>query len=153
MYRELLVLLLLCIVPGGLRSQEPVNTGSIQDIYNHLSSVIAKAESVDFHGTHRSAETGIGPLLNPKRAGTEPWTTDADIHFQGRGTKYSFTEWHSAVADYAPRAATLAWDGKYYQVLTLTGELSGYLYISKNCPLNNHLRMDPYLGFGHFQAA
>ncbi len=147
MCRKRLVLLFLCVTAGGLRAQEPVNTGSLQDIYNHLSNVVAKAESVDFHGTHHLIDTEIAPLFHHEPAGTELGTMDVDLRFQGRSAKYSFTERYGAYLTDGPRAETLAWDGKYYQVFTLK---NGYLLISKQNPDNNHLRIGCYSALNGF---
>ncbi len=138
MCRKRLVLLFLCVAPGGLRSQEPVYTGSIQDIYNHLSSVLAGTESVDFHGTHHLAMTEASLAFEKKPGQTAPFALDGDTRFRGRGAKYCFTMRSTTNNGYAPSADTYAWDGKYYQVLTLK---DGYLYVSTRNPAHTHLRM------------
>ncbi len=139
---------------ASARAQESVDTGSIQDIYNHVSSVLVKARSIDFHGVHRCVETEIAPPYHHLPPGSAPRNLDVDIHFQGRGDKYRSEETY--VSDPPPpdphvrakRSDDLAWDGKYYQVLNHM--MDGYLLISQRNPEHNHLRLSGYSALNMF---
>ena len=135
-----LILLFLSVATGPLRSQEPVNTGSLQDIYNHLSSVLAKSESIDFHGTHRYTDTEAASQYNYLPAGPVPFVMDVDIRFQGRGAKYHTVEKYEDDRN-NPRNDENAWNGTYYQVFH---RKDGYLLISKQNPDHNHPTIGNY---------
>ena len=151
---KLFTLILLTAGVLNAPAQEPVNTGSIQDIYNHIAGVLAKTQSVDFRGIHRCTMTEIYGPYHHQPPGSAPRNLDADIHFQGRGDKYRFTETY--VSDPPPsdphlnakRSNDLAWDGKYYQVLN--HQMNEYLLISQRNPDHNHLRLGSYSALNMF---
>ena len=145
--RKLLFLALWGLAPLGVHAEEPVNTGSIQDVYNHLTRVLAKAESLEFYAVYQAAETELGPKFKHLPPDTSPRSLTAEVNFLGRGGKYFYTEDYAYLTVGGGTSNDLAWDGRYYQVLN---HKNGYLLFSRFDPDHNHLALKCYTPLNMF---
>lgn len=150
MHKKLFILLLWLFTGSRVfAQQEPVNTGSILDIYNHLSSVLTRAQSIDFDGTYQAVDTEIAAPMRGLPVGTPLSGINTEVHFRGRGDKYLCTAHYVKSSGEDIGFEDKAWDGKYYQELT---HRDNYLLITQRNPGHNFLQLPIYnaLNMFHF---